>query len=171
MAEFARNIWAPWRMQYIDSIPAADASQECFLCSYREHPEDDARNHVIWRSAAWMILLNRFPYTSGHLLIAPTRHGGRLEDLPDGEWSELCLRLRDARRVLQAALEPQGFNIGMNLGRCAGAGLPDHLHWHIIPRWGGDTNFLPVLSDIRVIPQTLEKVYELCLAARQKLGL
>ncbi len=158
-------------MEYIDSIPSADADQQCFLCHYREHPAEDESNHVIWRSPTWMILLNRFPYTSGHLLIAPTRHGGKLEDLPDCEWAELCHRLRDARRILQTALEPPGFNIGMNLGRCAGAGLPDHLHWHVVPRWGGDTNFLPVLGDIRVIPQTLQRVYELCLAARARLGL
>jgi ATP adenylyltransferase len=158
MGEFHKNIWAPWRMEYIDALQ--EHRDDCFLCRYRDNPPDDQRNHVLWRSANTLVLLNRFPYTTGHLLVAPTAHAGEPEDLPDDVLAELTLRVRDAKRVLQAALQPQGFNIGMNLGRCAGAGLPDHVHWHVVPRWSGDTNFMPVFGDVRVIPESLQRVHE-----------
>ncbi len=130
----------------------------CFLCQYAGEPQRDAENLVLWRSADTLVLLNRYPYTNGHVLIAPTRHIAALEDLPEPVLFELTLRIRDAQRVLREVVSAQGFNIGMNLGRCAGAGVPDHLHWHIVPRWGGDTNFMTVVGETRVIPQTLEDV-------------
>lgn len=170
MAEFESNIWAPWRLEYIEQL-SADDDGGCFLCRYRDKPADDAENHVLWRSTATLTVLNRFPYTNGHLLIAPTAHIGQLEDLPDEVLIELTRRVRDAKRVLQQAVRAQGFNIGMNLGRCAGAGLPDHLHWHVVPRWNGDTNFMPVFGDVRVIPQALEQVRERFASAAAELGL
>ena len=105
------------------------------------------------------------------LLLAPTAHCGELEELPDDVLVELTLRIRDAKRVLQKALGPEGFNIGMNLGRCAGAGLPDHVHWHIVPRWGGDTNFMAVTGQVRVIPEALQAVYEKFQTAAAEVGL
>lgn len=170
MGETNRNVWAPWRMEYIESL-AERAEQGCFLCACYQAAGDDAKNHVLRRSEKTLVVLNRFPYSSGHLLVAPAAHEGRFEALPEDVLLELMLRLRDAQRMLEVALQPQGFNIGMNLGHCAGAGVPDHLHWHVVPRWGGDTNFMPVLGDVKVIPESLDRTYEKLLAAAQQLGL
>jgi ATP adenylyltransferase len=170
MADFGKNLWAPWRMEYIEGLQEAGGGA-CFLCKYRDEPVHDARNLVVHRSATTLLVLNRFPYSSGHLLIAPLVHAAAPEDVPDAVLCDLTLRIRDAKRVLQAALKPDGFNIGLNLGRCAGAGLPDHLHWHVVPRWNGDTNFMPVLGDVKVMPQMLERVRELYLEAAARLGL
>ncbi len=154
-------LWAPWRMAYIENLAGEPASEGCFLCRYAEQPERDADNLVLARSETAIVLLNRYPYNNGHLLIAPLAHRGQLEDLSDAVLTELTLRIRDAKRVLERVLSAQGFNVGMNLGRCAGAGLPDHLHWHIVPRWGGDTNYMSVVGDTRVIPQALSASFEM----------
>lgn len=158
-------------MDYIASLGPGGV-EGCFLCKLIQDAGEDEKNHVLWRSPQTVVLLNLFPYTSGHVLIAPTLHVGQPEDLPDATLLELMQRARDAKRVLEAALAAQGFNIGMNLGRCAGAGLPDHLHLHVVPRWSGDTNFMPVLGDVKVIPQSLDEVQRLFLAkaAELKLG-
>ena len=171
MAEFNRNLWAPWRMEYIRSLADENEDGGCFLCKYAANPDSDGENHVIWRGPACLTVFNRFPYSSGHLLVTPTAHLARLEDLTDEVLLELLLRIRDAKRVIESALKAQGFNIGMNLGHCAGAGLPDHLHWHVVPRWGGDTNFMPVLDDIRVVPEALDRVYEKLRDAAARMGL
>ncbi len=170
MPEFQRNLWAPWRMDYIDSLNSP-AESDCFLCNYRDHPADDAKNFVLWRTQRTLVLLNRFPYSSGHLLLAPLAHGGALADASVDVLHELTLRIRDAQRALQRALGAEGFNIGMNLGRCAGAGLPDHLHWHIVPRWSGDVNFMPAVGDVKVIPQSLERVRDQFVRAATELGM
>lgn len=151
-----KNLWAPWRMKYIKEL---DDPGDCFLCRYFNSPQDDADNFVLWRSQSSLVCLNRFPYTNGHLLIAPAAHKGDLAQLGQAEMLELMQMLAKAQQVLQRALNPQGFNVGMNLGRCAGAGLPDHLHFHIVPRWQGDTNFMAVTGDARVIPQNLAESY------------
>lgn len=171
MGETNDNVWAPWRMEYIAGLDDERRDGGCFLCQYRDTPEDDQRNHVLWRSERTLTLLNRFPYTTGHLLLAPTAHCAEPEELSDEVLVELTLRIRDAKRVLQEALSAEGFNIGMNLGRCAGAGLPNHIHWHIVPRWGGDTNFMAVTGQVRVIPETLQAVYEKFQAAAAEAGL
>ncbi len=168
MSEFQQNLWAPWRMEYIDGI---GAGAECFICQAVAHPEADERNHVLWRGSRTIVLLNRFPYSSGHVLIAPHLHVGEPERLPDDVLLELLRRTCDAKRVLQAALNAQGFNIGLNLGRCAGAGLPEHVHMHVVPRWGGDVNFMAVLADVKVIPQSLVNVRRLFLEKAAALGL
>lgn len=164
-----QNLWAPWRMEYIGGLNAG--AEGCFLCRAAAHPEEDEPAYVLWRGPATITLLNRFPYSSGHVLIAPLTHVAELEDLPDDVLLELMQRTRDAKRVLQRAVAAQGFNIGMNLGHCAGAGLPGHLHQHIVPRWSGDTNFMAVLADAKVIPQSLAEVRRLFLAAGEELGL
>ncbi|HPM24487.1 MAG TPA: HIT domain-containing protein, partial [Phycisphaerae bacterium] len=126
MSEYQKNLWAPWRMEYIASL-GPNADNGCFLCRAIAAPQADAENHVLWRCPQTLTLLNLFPYSTGHVLVAPTTHVGEPEDLPDAVLLEMMQRARDAKRVLQAAVEAQGFNIGINLGRCAGAGLPGHL--------------------------------------------
>jgi len=169
MADFQQNLWAPWRMEYIAGLHTDDGS--CFLCQAISNPAGDERRQILWRSENTITLLNLFPYNSGHVLIAPSTHCGRLEDLPDPVLLDLMRRTRDAKRVLEAALGAQGFNIGINLGRCAGAGLPDHLHIHVVPRWSGDTNYMAVLGDVKVIPQSLVAVRTLFLAKAAEFGL
>ncbi len=169
MNEFHDNLWAPWRMEYIESLDASGKQPECFLCHYRDMP-DDAAQHVIFRGSSSLVLMNRFPYTNGHLLIAPLAHKADLLDLSKDEASDLWERTRDAKVVLDHVLGAHGYNIGINLGRCAGAGLPGHVHVHIVPRWNGDTNFMAVLGDVRVIPQSLDKLYARLVASWSELG-
>lgn len=154
------TLWAPWRLAYIKS-PDRPAAGECFLCLGRDHPADDRNNLVLYRGQHVFVVLNRFPYNNGHLLVAPYAHKAHLSDLDDGELLECGQLLRELTGVLTRAMSPDGFNIGLNLGKVAGAGLPGHLHWHIVPRWNGDTNFMPVLGDVNVIPQSLDALYGL----------
>lgn len=170
MADFQSCLWAPWRMEYIAHLHPAVAD-ECFLCRAVAHPQDDEANHVLWRNGRTVALLNLFPYNSGHALIAPTDHVPSLEDLSEDVLRELICRTRDVKRVLEGALHAQGFNIGINLGRCAGAGLPDHVHVHVVPRWSGDTNFMSILGSTKVIPQSLAAVRRLFLEKATELGL
>jgi len=163
------NIWAPWRSEYIESL-----SQEpdgCFLCRYRDEPEKDAENLILWRTPHCLAVMNRFPYTGGHLLLAPYDHVATLGDLPRQTLCEMMELLRDAQEVLRQTMRPQGFNVGMNVGRCAGAGLPDHIHLHIVPRWEGDTNFMTVFGGARVISTTLGRLREQILQTAERLGL
>lgn len=155
--ERCRNLWAPWRMEYINEL--AEPGDACFLCRYRDKADDDAENLVLWRRAHCIVVMNRFPYTSGHLLIAPLAHVGRLHDMGEAAMCELMTSLRDCQDLLTAVVNAHGFNVGINFGRCAGAGLPDHLHLHIVPRWDGDTNFMTVMGDVRVIPHALSELY------------
>lgn len=171
MPEFNKNIWTPWRMAYIDSLEGKPATADCFLCRYRENAADDEANGVLWRTPETLVVLNRFPYTNGHLMVAPTAHIGVFEDVPEAVLFEMTLRLRDAKQVLSDVVAAQGFNIGINLGHCAGAGLPQHVHWHIVPRWVGDTNFMAILDDVRLIPQALKALQEKFAAAAARMGL
>ena len=166
------QIWAPWRIEYIlglyeerdvdpgglDLLPGADP--KCFLCQAVGDSADRER-HVIRRTGATVTVLNRYPYNSGHLLIAPRRHVSRLDDLTVVESSELSSEITLMVGLMEKVARPQGFNIGLNLGRVAGAGLPGHLHWHVVPRWNGDTNFMPILGEVNVIPQALDALWEL----------
>lgn len=159
MPEECQNLWAPWRMEYIESL-CDTSGGGCFLCAYRDAPADDEKNLVARRGPRSLILMNRFPYTGGHVLIAPRDHVGRPEDLDAESWAECTEAIRSVVAALRVAVRAEGFNIGINLGHCAGAGLPDHLHWHVVPRWSGDTNFMAVVGDVRVIPQALATTYE-----------
>lgn len=143
-------------MEYIRSMDSSADTGGCFFCRYFAAPPDDAIHHVFLRSPTIIAMLNRFPYTNGHLLIAPRAHVNDLAALSHEELSSLMGATRDCVRLLKEVLKPQGFNIGMNLERCAGAGVPDHLHMHVVPRWNGDTNYLAVVGDVRVIPQSLD---------------
>lgn len=146
-------------MEYIRSLAQELSDDGCFLCRYWEHPDRDRDNHVIWRTVSALVVMNRFPYTNGHLLIAHAGHLGDLGDLSEDELAEMTRMIRDAVSVLRKTLSPHGFNIGYNLGRCAGAGLPDHLHAHVVPRWSGDTNFMAVIGDSRVVPDSLDVLF------------
>jgi ATP adenylyltransferase len=148
------HLWAPWRIKYI----LGKKEDGCFLCR-KPQEADDARNLILIRDRTCFALLNTYPYNAGHLLVAPYKHTGALEDLAEQELTELMLLTRRCKQLLQQAMKPDGFNIGINLGRVAGAGLEDHLHLHIVPRWNGDTNYMPVLGEVRVVPQALEELY------------
>lgn len=159
-----KQLWAPWRLSYIKTTepgekPAAPKSG-CFLCDYRDS-EADTENLVVFRGEHAIVVLNRFPYNNGHLLIAPAEHKADIRDLSDKEMLDCGRLLQKMIGVLEQAVCPDGFNVGLNLGRVAGAGLPGHLHWHIVPRWNGDTNFMPILGEAKVIPQSLDALYEI----------
>jgi len=147
-------------MEYIDTLNGDGPEGGCFLCRYMDQPNDDRRNLVLFRGKHSFVLLNRFPYTGGHSMIAPYGHVGDLAQLDEPMMLEMMLFLRDMQKLLQETLHCEGFNVGINIGRCSGAGLPGHLHLHIVPRWSGDTNFMPVFGGVRVIPQTLDTLYD-----------
>jgi ATP adenylyltransferase len=154
------QLWAPWRLSYVAAAKAPTAADPCFLCAgLAEH--DDRRNLIALRTPLSVVVLNRFPYNNGHLLIAPRAHKGRLDELSAEELLEVMETLRRMVNVLGGLMGPDGFNVGLNLGHAAGAGLPGHLHWHVVPRWHGDTNFMPVLADAKVIVQSLDALYSL----------
>lgn len=169
MPEQGKNLWAPWRMEYIDSLSVPDNA--CFLCHYRDHPENDAEHLVVRRDERGMVLLNRFPYSNGHMLITPLEHAPSFEDLADETLLRLMQLTRDTKLVLEKAFNAQGFNVGINIGHCAGAGLPGHIHIHIVPRWAGDTNYMAVIGDVKVMPMALQRSYERYLEAADELGL
>lgn len=154
--EFAK-LWAPWRMKYIEGIDTDDAG-ECIFCSKPEEDNDDA-NFIVYRGKTCFVVLNIFPYNNGHLLVVPYRHTCELSDLDDETVLEMNSLTATIVETMKEIMRPDGFNIGMNLGRSAGAGITDHLHIHIVPRWNGDTNFMPVISGTKVISESLEDSY------------
>jgi ATP adenylyltransferase len=154
-------------MPYIIQAKAAGAEDPCFICRGLQE-EDDRRNLIVLRATQSVVVLNRFPYNNGHLLVAPRSHKGRLDELADGELLDTQLTLRRMLRELDLLMQPAGYNVGLNLGHVAGAGLPGHLHWHVVPRWSGDTNFMPVLADVKVIVQSLDTLYDLLVSQMQR---
>jgi ATP adenylyltransferase len=150
-----KQLWAPWRMAYI----AEEKPVGCIFCE-KPKGKDPRAELVLAQSPHSMVMLNKYPYNNGHLLIAPKRHEKTFAALPDVEYRDLNDLLKLSLEILARAFTPGGFNIGMNLGRTAGAGVEDHLHWHIVPRWEGDTNFMPVLDETRVIPEHLLNNYD-----------
>ena len=156
-----KNIWAPWRMTYIGAIDSND--DECFLCAAAAG--DPTERLVIWKNDLTFCVLNRYPYNNGHLLVSPVRHEGHVEALTRDETTALMTDTIRAQTLLASVVGAHGFNWGLNVGRCAGAGLVDHLHMHIVPRWEGDTNFMPVFADVKIIPQALEDLHLKLVAA------
>jgi len=146
-------------MEYI-RLSQHEQQQGCFFCSGWQERED-RKNLVVHRGQRSIVILNRFPYNNGHLLIAPAAHKGQWSELTEAEMLELMQALGLMLDALARVLKPDGFNVGLNLGRVAGAGVPDHLHWHVVPRWDGDTNFMPVVADTKVLVQSLDSLYEL----------
>jgi ATP adenylyltransferase len=146
------HLWSPWRMEYIQANKDEDEDAGCVLCRIRDGEESE---RVLARSKLGFVVLNKYPYNPGHLMVVPNRHAGDLEEFEDQESLELQRLIKRAVKALRAEMDPHGFNIGLNIGRIAGAGLPDHLHWHVVPRWSGDTNFMPVIGQTRVMPELL----------------
>ncbi|HET7419459.1 MAG TPA: HIT domain-containing protein [Candidatus Dormibacteraeota bacterium] len=145
------RLWAPWRMQYIAGPPKPG----CLFERVLEHPDDEDAQLVVWRPSGALVLLNKFPYNPGHAMVAPRAHKAGLEDLADDEALDVMRALRRTVSVLRSVMNPDGFNVGVNMGREAGAGIPDHVHFHVVPRWNGDTNFMPVLDDVKVVNEAL----------------
>jgi len=173
-------LWAPWRRAYIESLgdedhPASVSENKpepesgSFLLDYWRDPDSDAEHHVVERTDAGLILLNRYPYANGHLLVALGEARPNLLDYDADQRASLWRLVDRGAALARAALEPQGLNIGINMGRAAGAGVPGHLHVHIIPRWKGDTNFITAVGGVRVIPASLEAMYERYAAAKARL--
>jgi diadenosine tetraphosphate (Ap4A) HIT family hydrolase len=173
------QLWAGWRSGYVSSVAVGEApapvedlesadelglsasdAAACVFCRIIASREPDQVRHVVWSGERTIAILNAYPYSSGHMLIMPIRHIGELEDLDAGEAAELWSAVTDAVRALRTAYHPDGFNVGLNLGRAAGAGMPGHLHVHAVPRWAGDANFMTVSAAVRVIPESLADSWE-----------
>jgi ATP adenylyltransferase len=159
--DFMERIWAPWRMSYLSNN---EPDHTCIFCQ-SETGVADRERLILARSDNSLIMLNRYPYTGGHLMVAPLRHTAELDELSNSELLDLMLMIRKSRSLLQRVVNPDGFNIGLNLGKAAGAGVEEHLHVHIVPRWNGDSNFMTVIGDVRVIPEGLMVAYDQLSAA------
>jgi ATP adenylyltransferase len=159
-------LYAPWRMEYIRSL--GKNSDECFLCEAAAASDAQQRRQrwVLWTTEFSVVLINLFPYANGHLLVAPKNHKAELENLTDAEHLDLGKQTTEAIGLLKRSVSAQGFNVGINLGRVAGAGVPGHVHQHIVPRWGGDINFVSVVGETRVIPQAMSQLYDELLRVR-----
>jgi ATP adenylyltransferase len=149
------HLWSPWRYKY---IATADQQEGCVLCRINQEHKDD-ENYVVHRARLNFIILNLFPYTSGHLMIVPYDHKPMLADVDEATTTEMIELAKDAQTALEEEYHPDGFNIGMNLGRSAGAGIADHLHLHVVPRWSGDANFVSVVGETRVLPEDLSSTF------------
>lgn len=147
-----KRIWSPWRMKYIQNH---NSDEECPFCSALDSSQPDDRL-ILHKGDKAFVVLNRYPYTTGHLLILPQKHEEKLENLDPETRTEMMELINHALKVLEQVYDPEGFNVGMNMGEAAGAGIPKHLHWHVVPRWSGDTNYMTVTGDVRVIPENLE---------------
>ena len=175
----SEQLWAPWRLGYVSGatqpppLPERDkkwlpgADQNCFVCKAvaeslgEQSAEANRDNYLAYRGQDVVVILNRFPYNNGHLLVSPTRHLAGLPDITDDVQLEMLQTITRLTTILEKRINAGGFNIGLNLGRVAGAGVPGHLHWHIVPRWNGDTNFMPVTANVNVLPQSLISLWEM----------
>ena len=153
----SERIWAPWRLEYVKDA-AKDVEDECIFCA-KPADEDDEANLIVHRGGRCFVILNKYPYTNGHLMVAPFEHLATIQELDAATVGELMALAQRAMSVLEDEYSPHGYNVGFNQGRVAGAGVEHHIHLHVVPRWGGDTNFMPVIADTRVMAQTLEQTY------------
>jgi ATP adenylyltransferase len=149
------RLWAPWRLQYVEK----EKPEGCIFCD-KPLPGDDRAAHIVYRGESAYVMLNTFPYNNGHIMVAPYAHVSNLENLPPATLYEMMDLAQQCVRAFKLVFHPDGVNLGFNLGAAAGAGIKDHLHLHLVPRWAGDTNFMPVIADVRVIPQSLDQTYE-----------
>ncbi|MGB0872344.1 MAG: HIT family protein [Solirubrobacterales bacterium] len=155
------RMWAPWRMQYVEHHPpdTSEGKRGCIFCDFPAENDDD-KNLIAWRGELAYVILNGFPYNNGHVMIVPYEHRSKLHEFPPGTQQEIAELTALSLKVLERIYDPEGFNIGINQGDAAGAGIGAHLHQHIVPRWVGDTNFMPVIADVRVLPEALSSSYE-----------
>ena len=154
-----KTLWAPWRLEYVtDDSP--DRKTGCVFCP-RLAGREDEQNLILYRTPLTAVIMNRYPYSNGHLLVMPNQHTGEMDNLSQAELLDLCESTRLSLRALKQTMKPHAFNVGLNLGKgeVAGAGIPDHLHVHVVPRWEGDTSFMPVLADVKVMPELLTQSY------------
>jgi ATP adenylyltransferase len=156
------RIWAPWRLAYV-SDDSKD-TDECIFCA-KPRADDDEANLIVHRGEHCFVILNLYPYTNGHLMVAPYEHVGALQEIPAATLAEMMAFAQTAMRRLEDVYGPQGYNVGFNQGRIAGAGVEHHIHMHVVPRWAGDNNFMPVIADTKVMPQTIEQSYAALSAA------
>lgn len=154
------RIWAPWRMEYL----LADKADGCILC-ITHNTASDRDLLILHRTSLSFVMLNRYPYSSGHLMVCPYRHVASIADLTDEELLDMMTSVKLGCSILESVASPDGINVGINMGKAAGAGVDDHLHIHVVPRWNGDTNFMTVISDVRVMPENLLSTYDLLLPA------
>jgi ATP adenylyltransferase len=152
------RIWAPWRLAYVKDA-SKDIEEQCIFCA-KPAQDDDEANLIVHRGERSFVILNLFPYTNGHLMVAPYAHLGRLQELGTETLAEMMALAQRSMDRLEQVYDPHGYNVGLNQGRVAGAGVEHHIHMHVVPRWGGDTNFMPVIADTKVMPQSIEQSYE-----------
>jgi ATP adenylyltransferase len=155
IVQIMKHLWAPWRIEYV----AGKRDPGCLFCRAAESPDQRA-DHVLLKTGLALVMLNRYPYNSGHLMVAPVRHVARISELDAAESQEIFLLAAKMERLLDGVMHPEGYNFGINTGKPGGAGIEDHLHLHVVPRWNGDTNFITVTDDIRVVPQALDALYD-----------
>lgn len=158
-----KRMYAPWRYKYVSNPD----SEGCIFCK-AANGEDDRKNGVLFRGDFSFVLMNKYPYNNGHIMVAPYKHTGDFNALSKDEMIEMSSLLGIWQRVIKKAMNTDGFNIGMNLGRIAGAGFEDHLHYHLVPRWSGDTNFMPIIGETKIVPMAIEEAYDLLLKVYKK---
>lgn len=151
------KIWSPWRSKYIDSFKSDEDPSKCVFCQMKDQNQSDLDNLLVDKGLYTFTVMNLYPYNNGHLMVIPFRHTNDFKSLDNNELIEIMEKLQLAQKALSNAINPHGFNIGANIGRVAGAGVEDHIHFHIVPRWNGDSNFMPVIGDVKVISQDLKE--------------
>ena len=156
LKETMENLWAPWRMEYITS--QHNDKKKCVFCESPKN-KDDKENHIVYRGEHCYVILNRFPYNNGHVMVLPYQHCNDLLNLSDEVYSECQELIKKTIKALRMVFNPQGINVGLNLGSAAGAGIAEHIHYHLLPRWQGDTNFMPVVAGVKVISESLDSTY------------
>jgi ATP adenylyltransferase len=149
------KLWSPWRSNYIESFKSKKEDEECVFCKALKKSETDEKCLIVYKNANCFVMLNLYPYNSGHLMVIPNRHVSELGSLSKEELNEMMEVVQISMKALDLAIKPQGYNLGANLGKAAGAGIDDHLHFHVLPRWNGDTNFMPALGNVKIISQDL----------------
>jgi ATP adenylyltransferase len=163
------KLWSPWRSQYIDSFLNKEKNDGCILCNIAKKNPEDPSNLLVEKGDLTFTVLNLYPYNNGHLMIIPFEHKSEIESLTREENAEIMEKLQLAAKALTLAIGPEGFNIGANLGKCAGAGIDDHIHFHVVPRWNGDTNFMPAIGEVKVISEELQQTKLKLLQAYKKI--
>lgn len=164
-----KNLWSPWRSNYIDSFKDEQSGGKCIFCEAADKDISDMTNLVVHKSKNILVMMNLYPYNNGHLMVVPKRHLESIEQLNVEESHELIEQIILAEKILQEVFNPHGFNIGANLGRAGGAGIEDHIHFHILPRWNGDTNFMPVIGEVKVISQDLAETKKRLIAGYKQI--